>query len=99
MFLAYGCFVFYSIAYEKGFMVFAKMDEFKRTAILVARCGTNFGAEGAREFEIFRRQMKSVQNEGIRVGSFHVIERISTPTFAEFTLVKVMNLILTFGVG
>ena len=78
--LYYGIFIdvalFYTIPYEKAFKVPALFDHIKSLLqVQVSRHGN-----GAVR-KILRRQVRSIQSEGIKVGEFHTLERTSRPVF------------------
>ena len=44
-----------------------------------------------------RRQLRSIPPLGIQVGSFHTLERTSTPVFLDYVLTNIVNMLVAYG--
>ena len=82
--------VLYSVVYEKAFAV---PDGFKagKKAVLVGIMTSKLGMM-CRAYA--KRCVRSIPNAGIRVGSFHTFERLSTPIFIDFIVRNVVGLLV-----
>ena len=49
------------------------------------------------EMRMMRRQVRSIQPEGIKVGEFHTLEWTSMPSFLHYVLYNVVNMLVAFG--
>ena len=82
----------YMLIYEKGFKV---SDTFQRAKDLLrfhaARQGRSF------QWKILEKQFMSIPSVGIKVGEFHMLERISTPVFVNYVLTNIVNMLVVFG--
>ena len=80
----------YSVLYEKAFAI---PDEFK-TAKKAMLIGIRASRLGLIRRAYAKRCVWSIPNAGIRVGSFHTFERLSTPIFVDFVVRNVAGLLL-----
>ena len=86
---------FYAVNYERGYVASVALDDIKREFLKYA--GKKLRTEeDRREMAVLRRQIRSVQNEGIKVGRFCTLDRLSTLIFIEFTSTKVVSLLIAF---
>ena len=93
----------YGILYEKAFSIPEKMERLKseflsavdKTTSKHSQCDLtpklleNLRAEMEREIE-------AIRDVGIKVASFHTLERESTPLFVDFVVNQVVSLLVTF---
>ena len=82
----------YCLLYEKGFKVAALFHNAKAMLILQSRNCMN-GAE----WEVLRRQVRSIPAVGVKVGEFHMLERTSTPVFLHYVMGNVVNMLVVYG--
>ena len=81
--------LFFSITYNKAFGVSWNFTGVKaQFRVLIRR--TNFRKEE------MKREILGIPSLGIRVGSFHTLERQSTPIFIDFCVRQVVSLLITF---
>ena len=82
-----------SIMYDKGFAIPRCFDKMKRSLIFRLKMLKNLT-----EIERFKaeKQLKSIRTMSIRVGSFHHLQRVSTPTFIDFSVKNVARLVMAF---
>ena len=83
------CALVYCIIYAKAF----------RIPLLVQKTSMSVGVLGSRlsnraERSLVRKWLKSIPPLGIQVGSFHTLERTSTPVFLHHVLVNVVNMLV-----
>ena len=83
--------VIYSVVYEKAFAIPKGVAELKNE-LLVAVHGKEmrFRSEG----QVMVKKIRAVPSFGIRVGSFHMMGRTSTPIFVDFVIRNVVNLLV-----
>ena len=84
--------LFYVIPYEKAFKVPGLLSHAK--SVLQVEASSVLSKAEAR---VVRRQVRSIQPEGIKVGEFHTQERTSTPAFLHYVLCNVVNMLVGFG--
>ena len=89
--LLFDVVLFYTVPYEKAFKVPALFTQIKSLLQVQA------SMLGAPERRLVRRQVTSIQPEGIKVGEFHTLERTSTPVFLHYVLVNIASMLLAFG--
>ena len=83
--------VMYSILYEKAFMI-PKMVKRTKTIMMLrilkdTSMTTHFMAK-------MKRRLRSIPACGVRVGHFHMLERLSTPLFVDYVLRNVVGLLV-----
>lgn len=81
----------YPIIYERGFVAHTALDDLKHSILMTIR--QRIASDG-RGLAVFRRQVRSIQNEGIKIGKFCTMERLTTLSFVEFTSTKVANMLV-----
>ena len=97
----------YTIMYENAFSIPGKMDELKNEFLLTAqKTSTSKSASNpvtsgngnkTSSFKAeMKREIKRIRGVGIKVGSFHQMERESTPNFVDYVVNQVVNLLVTF---
>ncbi|CAG7817647.1 unnamed protein product [Allacma fusca] len=82
----------FSTMYDKAFSVPQKMRHFKQEIQVVAMKLS----DKAKRDEV-RRFIRSIPLVGVKVGSFHKLERESTPNYVDYIAEKVSGLLITFG--
>ena len=91
IFMLLGSFspIMYGVVYERGYVASVAMDDIKMKLLrATAKSG------GRKMALLVQRQIRSVYNEGVRVGQFCVLDRLSTLTFIEFMSTKVASLMI-----
>ena len=78
------------VSYDKAFGIPELFKEATQTALLRFRRGRR------EDFNIFKRQMRSIPRGGIKVGDFHVFERESTPIFVHFVLNNIVTMLVAY---
>ena len=81
----------YALVYEKAFKVAELFEKAKSTLILQSRRSV-----GGVDWNVLRRQVRSVPPVGIKVGDFHMMERNSTPVYLHYILTNVVNMLVVF---
>ena len=83
--------IFYSVLYEKGFAVPETCKQAKR-ALKQQVTGSSSLTIQSKKYAI--RCIDSVPNYGIKVGSFHTLERESTPIFIDYVTRNIAGLLV-----
>ena len=86
------CVLIYTLIYGKAFTVPALMQEAKN-AILMAAEGKC--SKGQRKLVV--RRVISIPSLGIKVGEFHMLERISTPVFLHYIVTNVVSMLVAWA--
>ena len=81
----------YTLLYEKALRVPAL---FKESKVQLRFCAKRIKVRAERD--LLERQALSVPPVGIKVGSFHVLERTSTPVFVNFVLNNVVSMLVVY---
>ena len=79
----------YVLIYGKAFTVPALMQETRR-AILMASDKKCSKAER----KMIARRIMSIPSSGIKVGEFHMLERLSTPVFLHYVVSNVVSMLV-----
>ena len=81
----------YAFVYEKAFAIPTGLQNLKGKLkmSLVRRYGRNLSITKAMEMQI-----NSIPAIGLRVGDFHLMERVSTPVFMDYVVRNVVNLLV-----
>ena len=80
----------YALVYEKGFSIPEGFECVKQQ--LEVRIS---GMKGVLARKMLRRRIKSVPSVvGLKVGDFHMLERVSTPIFIDFVVHNIVNLLV-----
>ena len=83
--------ILYPLVYQKAFAIPVGVDRLKGDLRMKMRmCAGNAGM-GARAVEM---QVRSIPSVGLRVGDFHVLERLSTPIFIDYVIRNIVNLLV-----
>ena len=88
--------ILFNIIYDRGFAIPRSVDKLKtalRTAVKAAPPST-FGNHGNRAILI--RRIRSIPKLAIRVGSFHHLHRLLTPTFIDFCVKNTGRLTIAY---
>ena len=80
----------YTFVYEKGFAIPEALKSIKK--MLGVRTQ---GVQNKRDRAILRRRIESIPFVGLRVGNFHMLERMSTPIFIHYVLTSIVHLLVT----
>ena len=83
----------YGIVYEKAFAIPSGIALGKR--LMQAQIQMKMCGKGEKKFLL--KQMGTIPAFGIRVGSFHTLERNSTPLFIDFVLRNLVGLLVFVG--
>ena len=81
----------YTIPYEKAFKVPTLFNRVKSLLHVQA------SMLDVAERRVVRRQVMSIQAEGIKVGEFHTLERTSPPVFLNYVLCNIVNMLVALG--
>ena len=82
----------YCIIYAKAFKVPLLVREATlRLEMLANRLGNKTRRD------TLRKQLRSIPPLGIQVGSFHTLERTSTPVFLHYVLTNIVNMLVAYG--
>ena len=98
----------YTITYEKAFTVPKNMERLKNLSLVAARSKSKSESDSTSKQSLvlkrnpdvvvfwpeFKREVQRIRNVGIKVGSFHHMERMSTLNFIDFVLRNVVNLLV-----
>ena len=87
IFMVYGS--WYTVLYAKAFKVPDMVDNAKK--ILLHRVARIQAKASRRQL---RRRIRSIPDFGIKVGQFHMFEKLSTPAFIGFVLQNIVGLLL-----
>ena len=82
----------YIFIYDKAFSIQSRLVKTKKEMIRVCSQKIKTQAEG---IELTKRII-SIPNCGIRVGSFHYFERMSSPNFVLFVVFNLGRMLITF---
>ena len=89
----------YGILYQKAFSIPEKMELLKNGFLNSAQKSTStttLDDKSPRILSEMNREIRGIRNVGVKVGSFHTLERESTPNFVDFVLRNVVSLLVTF---
>ena len=82
----------YAIVNEKAFQIPAMM---KITKVLLRLRSE----ERCRNLEwklMMKQQVRSIQVMGVKVGEFHMLERMSTPAFVHYAIIHVASMLVAY---
>ena len=82
----------YSMIYAKAFKVPLLVHEATSTMEVLAN---RLGIKAQRD--MLRKQLRAIPPLGIQVGSFHTLERTSTPVFLNYVLASIVNMLVAYG--
>ena len=82
----------YALLYEKAFKVPELFDKLRK---LLGRQAGRHGTRFERKF--VQRQVMAIPLLGIKVGEFHMLERMSTPMFFHYVLINVVSMLVAYG--
>ena len=89
------CSAIYAVNYERGYLAADALEGIKREFLKAGSLRLRLSEDG-RQMATLGRQVRSIQNEGIKVGQFCTLERLSTLNFVEFVSTKVASLLIAF---
>ena len=81
----------YTVIYGKALEVPERISKTRNALSLAANRLKNRA-----DWKRIERQVRSIPLVGVKVGEFHVLEKMSTPVFLDFVLNNVVNLLVTF---
>ena len=81
----------YSIIYAKAFKVPVLI---RSATISLTVCANGLGNKAERG--LLRKRVRAIPPLGIQVGSFHTLERTSTPVFLHYVLTNVVNMLVVY---
>ena len=87
--------VVFNVLYDRGFAVPRCIKRTK--SLLLGKLKILAGHYDGRAVDEARRKVLHIRNIGIRVGSFHHLQRVSTPTFVDFCLKNTARLVMAFN--
>lgn len=90
MFLAIFHTCLFSIMYDTAFSVPRTMQEYKDAILVVT-----MKLQNRRQKAEIKRIAESIPQVGVKVGTFHTLERVSTPNFVGYIAEKVSALLIT----
>ena len=84
------------VVFQHGFIIPQSMAKLKKTVVGV--CNKEWGSA---RWTLLRRMyyikaFRSIRNEAVKVGSFHKLERMSTPRSYSFILSNVVRMLIAF---
>ena len=82
----------YASLYEKAFRIPVLFQEARRLLRLRSR-----DERVPARRKILKMQLESIPTVGIKVGTFHMMERESTPVFLNYVLTNVVNMLVAYG--
>ena len=80
----------YCAAYQNAFQIPEDIKKMKKLMVQLARLGPK------NQLRRLQMQVTAIPLVGVKVGDFHLVERMSTPNFIHFFLIQVANLLLIF---
>ena len=89
--LGIGMSSFFVLIYDQAFTIPEDVAGLKREMLL-----GNILVPNPKTREENKRKIKSIPCIGIKIGSFRVMERDSTPEFIDFSIGKIVDLLLAF---
>ena len=92
--LAFDLLLLYSIIYDRAFMIPFRIGEAVKSMSVGMLPKMSRGQGAGRE--LLERQLRSIPRAGIRVGSFHTLERISTPVFIDYIIKNIVNMLVAY---
>ena len=86
----------YGVVYRKAFKVSALFKDAVNACTLGMQLNLKLpkGEKGR-----WRRQLRAIPQLGIKVGDFHVMERISVPVFVNYVVTNVLSMLVAYGLG
>ena len=92
LFVAEAVLIF-SVLYDRGFAIPLRLKGLRRKLLFRLESISNNGMEGAgSELEWNKRKLESIRTMSIRVGCFHYLQRLSTPSFMDFSVKNMVRL-------
>lgn len=90
--VAFDLLCLYAFVYAKAFAIPDGLESLKRE--LRMRTGLADG-RSRRARRALDMQIKSIPQFGLKVGDFHMLERVSTPVFIDYVVKNIVNLLVT----
>ena len=81
----------YALLYEKAFKI---PEIFKKMRTLLQGRAAGHGKRF--EWKVLQRQAMAIPVVGIKVGEFHIMERMSTPLFIHYVLINVVSMLVAY---
>ena len=95
-FFALDAVLIYNILYDRGFAIPRHFAALKKSILLKLKLkATHQGTIQTQSQLSIAKGVKSVRVMAVRVGEFHYLQRLSTPTFLDFCIKNIMRLIMT----
>ena len=96
VFFAFDAMLICNILYDRGFAIRRQFMTLKKLVLLKMKLKL---AQGTHDTEIAHRMLKGIESVrviAVRVGEFHYLQRLSTPTFLDFCTKNIVRLIMAF---
>ena len=87
------CIIIYTVVYQRALQLPAL---FKKAKIYAQLCASLSHTNNRNQRMILQRQLMSIPPIGIKVGEFHILERISIPMFLDYVLRNVVSLLVAY---
>ena len=87
-----NCIMVYTLLYDKAFRTPNLLTNVKAAFRLNVNRNTN-----RFQRKIMERQVLSIPALGVKVGTFHVMERTSTPVFLDYVLNNIVSMLLAYA--
>ena len=95
-FFALDAMLVYNILYDRGFAIPRQFVALRNLLLLKIRLKLAQGAHDAENDLRMLKGVKSVRVMAVRVGEFHHLQRLSTPTFLDFCAKHLVRLVMAF---
>ena len=86
----------YNILYDRGFAIPRQFTALKKLVLLKLKLKLTQGTHDTDNVRRMVKAVKSVRVMAVRVGAFHCLQRLSTPTFLDFCIKNLVRLVMGF---
>ena len=86
----------YNVLYDRGFAIPRQVVAWKKLVFLKMKLKLAQGTHDTDNVRRMVRAVKSVRVMAVRVGAFHCLQRLSTPTFLDFCFKNLVRLVMAF---
>ena len=86
----------YNILYDRGFAIPRQLTALKKLVLLKLKLKLAQGTHDTESVHRMVKALKSVRVMAVRVGAFHYLQRLSTPTFLDFCTKNLVRLVMAF---
>ena len=95
-FFALDAVLIYNILYDHGFSIPRYFAAVKKSILLKLKLKATQGTLNTEVELSLAKSVKSVRVMAVRVGEFHYLQRLSTPTFLDFCTKNIVRLMMAF---